>query len=159
MQFDRLGHLLLYNIQEISLEEFNYFFVEKLEDTTHRRQLFEKYLLFLTELEKVFQKDFFHLIDGSFITQKDFPQDIDLVVFLPHEKMIRYLSTIYDFRKNAKNRFQLDVKFSPVCKWNHRNFEDSKHQEAYWLDLFGFSRADKLGKRNPKGIIKINFQS
>jgi hypothetical protein len=47
MQFDNNGHLMPYEIQEISLDEFRYFFVEKLGDSGHRTQLFDNYLRFI----------------------------------------------------------------------------------------------------------------
>jgi hypothetical protein len=51
----------------------------------------------------------------------------------------------------------MDVKFSPICKWNHRSYLESKEQESYWYELFSTSREKYDGSRNSKGIIKLNF--
>jgi trehalose-6-phosphate synthase len=46
MEFDEYGHLMPYEIQEITLNEFHYFFVKKLGNNAHRTQLYEQYLRF-----------------------------------------------------------------------------------------------------------------
>ena len=81
-----------------------------------------------------------------------------MVTFLPYESMIQKIADVFYFRENAKAKYNIDAKFSPVCKWNHRFFEESKKQEAFWQNLYGFSRQDAEGKKWPKGIIKIDFQ-
>jgi hypothetical protein len=120
--------------------------------------LFRQYLQFINEAKNAFGIAFFQWIDGSFVTKKVFPGDIDVVTFLPYDIMTRQIDAVFHFRKNAKSLFEVDAKFSPTCKWNHRFFEDAKKQEAYWQNLYGFSRPDAEEKKWPKGIIKIDFQ-
>lgn len=157
MNFDENGFLKPYSIIEITLSEFEYFFVKTLPDQPHRTQLFNGYLKFIAEQKRVFGSKFFHWMDGSFITRKEFPNDLDVVTFLSYELMNKHLPKIYDWRQSGKSRFFVDAKFSPTCKWNHRFFEESKEQEAYWKNLYGFSRLDLNNQRHPKGIIKIKF--
>ncbi len=82
-----------------------------------------------------------------------------MVTFLPYDTMSQKINAVFYFRENAKTKFNVDAKFCPVCKWNHRFYADSKEQEIYWATLYGFTRQDAEGKIWPKGIVKINFQS
>lgn len=158
MRFDEHGHLAPYEIIELSMSEFQSVFVDSMEDTAHRKNLFRQYLQFVNEVKSAFGIAFYQWIDGSFVTTKPLPEDLDIVTFLPYDTMIQKISIVYRFRENAKTLFKVDAKFSPVCKWNHRFFEESKKQEAYWQNLYGHSRPDIDGKKWPKGIVKIDFQ-
>jgi hypothetical protein len=156
MQFDEYGHLMPYEIQELTLEEFRYFFVDKLSDIDHRTQLFEQFIRFNNDLKEIFNIPFYQWIDGSFISTKEFPNDIDVVTFMPLDVMNKNLSSIYKFREISLSIYKVDAKFAPVCKWNHRGYLESKKQESYWFELFSTSRKDIFDTRKPKGIIKLN---
>lgn len=158
LDFDEHGHLLPYQISELTLPEFEAFFVNGLSDQNHRRELFERYLVFVEELKRAFQVPFFQWVDGSFITRKDLPGDIDVVTFLPYDIVIKKAVSVQHFIKSAKTTYFVDAAFCPVCKWNHRFYQESKEKEAYWLNLYTRSRLDVFGKRHPKGLIKIDFQ-
>jgi hypothetical protein len=157
MQFDNNGHLMPYEIQEITLDEFRYFFVEKLGDSGHRTQLFDNYLRFIEDLKASFDVPFYQWVDGSFITTKEFPGDIDVVTFIPSELLKKRLIAVQYFINKSEQLYKVDAKFSPICKWNQRDYQDSKEQESYWFNLFNSSRKNKNGFSNPKGIIKLNF--
>jgi hypothetical protein len=156
MQFDKYGHLLPYEIQELTIDEFQYFFVDKLGDKVHRTQLYGQFLRFNSDLKEIFKGSFYQWIDGSFITTKEFPNDIDVVTFIPLDVMNKNLSSIYKFREISLTIYKVDAKFAPICKWNHRSYLESKKQESYWYELFSTSRKDIFGTRQPKGIIKLN---
>ncbi len=158
MRFDEHGHLLPHKIIDLSLPDFAVFFVENLPDSVHRRGLFERYLGFVGDLKSTFRTPFFQWVDGSFITTKEQPGDIDVVTFLPYEMMTSSIQAVHHFRETSKARYQVDAKFSPVCKWNHRFYESAIEQEKYWKQLFGFSRPDDSEVRHPKGIVKLNFE-
>lgn len=158
MQFDEHGHLMPYEVIELFLPAFQATFVDGMEDAEHRKILFRQYLQFVNEVKKAFGVAFFQWIDGSFVTTKPLPGDIDVVTFLPYDIMTQKIGAIFHLRENAKSLYGVDAKFSPVCKWNHRFFEESKKQETYWQSLYGFSRPDFEGKKWPKGIIKIGYQ-
>jgi hypothetical protein len=157
MQFDEKGHLKPYEIQELTLNEFRFYFVDKLNDITHRTQLFEQFLRFNNDLKEVFKIPYYQWVDGSYITTKEFPNDIDVVTFMPLDIMTKNLSSIYKFREMSLTFYKVDAKFAPICKWNHRGYLESKEQESYWFELFSTSRKDLFGETFPKGIIKLNY--
>lgn len=158
LDFDELGHLLPYQISELTLSEFEAFFVKGLSDQNHRRGLFEQYLVFVEKLKQSFQVPFFQWIDGSFITRKEFPGDLDVVTFLPYDIVTKKAASVQHFIKSSKMAYFVDAAFCPVCKWNHRFYQETREKEAYWFNLFTRSRLDVFGNRYPKGLIKIDFQ-
>jgi hypothetical protein len=158
MQFDNNGHLMPYEIQEITLDEFRYFFVEKLGDSGHRTQLFNNYLRFIEDLKASFVVPFYQWVDGSFITTKEFPGDIDVVTFMSYETITNKAAEVHHYRENAKTEYLVDAAFCPICRWNHRYFEKYKKNEEYWNNWYRFSRPNNEFNRFPKGIIKISFE-
>jgi len=157
MRFDERGHLCPYTVIETSLSDFEKVFVQSLENREHRYGLFENYLRFVNDLRKALEAPFYQLIDGSFITQKEFPNDIDLVTFVRFEVLNNKSHLAQYFLENAKNRYRIDGYFAATCRRNHYYYESALKDEAYWLDLYGFSREEDNGVRHPKGIIKIQF--
>ena len=76
INFDVNGNIIPYEIIEVSLNIFQ----KKFTFNEHRGEIFEEYLAFCDTLKSIGVKNFYQLIDGSFITQKIFPKDIDVVI-------------------------------------------------------------------------------
>lgn len=103
----------------------------------------QKYIKDLKSLKLPFEL----WIDGSFVTNKMNPNDIDLVVLIP-EQVCNKLSL--PEKKNLqlllnnwliRNSYFCDVYFCVLEDQDLRN---------YWQDWFGFTR-----KKEPKGIVRI----
>lgn len=156
LAFDEKGHLAPYKINELTLAEFEAFFVDGLDDRAHRRGLFADFLKFSEEVKANLKAPFFLWVDGSYITTKEFPADIDVVVFLDYDLSMKNLGLIRSLSKTAFEKYRVDAHFASLCKWNHRFYESAKAAEAEWLALYSFSRPMN-NKKEPKGIIKINF--
>ena len=157
VQFDEHGHLFPHKIIAITVSEFETVFVNGVGDINHRKELFDRYLKFVEDLKSAFESPFTQWIDGSFITTKEQPGDIDVVTFLPYDTLTNKANAVHRFRESAKIMYFVDAAFCPLCKWNHRFYEKSKEMEAYWLNLYSHSRLDINKKRHPKGLIKIDF--
>jgi len=157
MHFDDRGHLFPYKVIEITLSDFEKTFVQSLENREHRYRLFENYLRFVNDLRKAFEAPFYHLIDGSFTTVKEFPADIDLVTFVRFEVLNKKGLLARHFLENTRTLYDIDGYFAPICRKSHYYYETSLNDETYWLNLFGLSREDENGLRYQKGIIKIQF--
>ncbi len=157
LTFDNKGYLKPYKVNEITKDEFFNFFVENLDNRDQRKYLFSHYLLYIDFIKRNFSEHFFQWVGGSFITDKSFPNDIDIVTFLPHDLLTKKSKMIHQNMRTCKSRFNVDGFFAPICKWNHRFFEMSKKIELDWFNNYGTSREDETGVRHPKGIIKINW--
>jgi hypothetical protein len=158
LQFDKKGHIVPYEITAITLVEFQSFFVEGLEDRAHRLRLFENYLRYLEALKAVVNQSFVQWVDGSFVTKKQWPGDIDVVNFIDfqivaqNEQALRLLS-----RTPAFEMFQVDANIVKVYPDGHPKAVITKSDSLYWEHQFGYTSKNRSGKRFQKGFIKIAF--
>lgn len=158
LQFDEKGHIIPYEITAITLGEFQSFFVEGLDDRSHRWRLFENYLRYLEALKVVVNQSFVQWIDGSFATKKQRPGDIDVVNFIDYqvvekkEQALRLLS-----RTPAFEMFQVDANIVKVYPDGHPKAVLTKSDRLYWEHQFSYTVKNRGGKRFQKGFIKITF--
>jgi hypothetical protein len=157
MTFDEKGHVYPYAVIEMTMGEFKQVFVEGMEDKTHRKQLFTNYLRFTEAFQAALGIPFFQWVNGSFTTKKLLPGDIDVVSFIEYDQFARKLAVLDRFHSIGKGSYDTDLHFAATCKWNHRFYQRAVSDEAYWKDVFGFSKPDESDVRYPKGIIKIKF--
>ena len=153
MEFDKNGNLYPYSIIETDLETFKKIFVSYFPFSSTRKRLFENYLIYLGNLKETVNTGFYQWIDGSFVTNKEDPKDIDFVTFLDfglyreHEKAIsKLLSLRYDTKNGTDGYF---VETFPDTHKGYNNFQMDRIE---WLHTFGTSRINQN-----KGIIQINF--
>ena len=96
-------------------------------------------------------------IDGSFLTQKINPSDVDIILVLPE----RFLDTatpeqlsILDWWEHRdcqpKTLFSCDTYTNPKAEASHPDYSEYRRMETYWTKWFGISRQDE-----PKGIVRM----
>ncbi len=78
LNFDIRGNLKPYEIIEISLDMLKATFVDSFDKDSTRHELFSNYEAYMADLDKLITKDFYQWIDGSFISNKKNPKDIDI---------------------------------------------------------------------------------
>lgn len=156
--FDERGNLKPYRAIEIDLKTFESVFAT----TELRKELYDKYLNYLLDLKKVIGQEthFYQWLNGSYVTKKEKPQDIDLVTFVDLQVYEKELIK-NDFLKSpySEKIYGLDCYFVKIYPENHkRNFEFLADR-AYWIDWF--SKTNPKHHRNkltfPKGYIEIKF--
>lgn len=80
IQFDTAGNLIPSGMSTIDINFFYSFFVEQFKDSSTRKDLFCKYTDYIEKLFLALNTNwFFQYIGGSFVTNKENPQDIDLI--------------------------------------------------------------------------------
>lgn len=157
LQFDEKGHLTPYDVTELTLEEFEAFFVKGLEDRAHRRELFENYLRFLEALKAIVEKPFFQWLDGSFVCESHFPGDIDVVTFIDYDFNHAKAYELLWLKAQARIDWKIDSQIAFIPSPSHQMFEKSGETMQFWKRIFGFSREDNQFVRHPKGFIQIKF--
>ena len=78
MQFDEFGNLTPYDLIETDLVVFEQKFIWN----EHRKNLFDEYINLIVELKNLGVTNCFQWINGSFVTKKEKPNDIDIVTFI-----------------------------------------------------------------------------
>ena len=160
MEFDDLGYLSPCSVIETNLETFEKIFISKFEYSDTRKKLFQNYLSYIHNFKNQISENFYQWIDGSFVTSKLNPNDIDIVTFLDAGIYENNLVKLVDFQGvNLKMEQKLDCYFVKEYPVGHKNHEIITHYDSLeWFHLFSKSRVQKNGKRYSKGIIQINFK-
>ncbi len=145
LSYNIYGYINSVGVNEIDLE----IFVSEFVVNERRKRLFEKYSAFNTDLQGLILQPFCQWIDGSFISKQPFPNDIDVVTFVPHY--------IYEEREDAlralvKKYTGVDAYFVKDYPADHPNRFVTDFDMTEWLFLFSTDR-----RRRNKGFIQINF--
>lgn len=154
-QFDLRGNLRPYEIIEADIENFQHSFCT----SEFRVSIFEHFQVFLNRLTELLAVSFEIWIDGSFISKKSKPADIDVVVFIDNQTFIIRQEPIRLLFKEFDKQSPRLVDAYPVIVYpeNHPNFNAYRSDNLYWLELFGKTRPNRADKQFQKGIIKIKI--
>jgi hypothetical protein len=144
IQFDAKGYLKPASPIEVNLKTIEEAFVFN----PHRQQLFEHYIAYLNELRSIIDVPFEQWIDGSFVSKKLQPNDIDILTFVPSQIYTANDGVLYELKQQFKP--QIDAYY--ICKFpeNHSKFAETRGDYFYWLNQFTKDR-----QKNSKGFIKI----
>ncbi|CAN5285792.1 hypothetical protein BH09BAC4_BH09BAC4_50220 [soil metagenome] len=158
IRFNEAGYITPSGTHTLTIEEFELTFAN-LDNASRRRSLFDSYQIYLSELRKIVTEPFFQLIGGSYASRKVWPQDIDIVTFVPYsfeqndnlKHQLRLLFERYEF---SQSRSGLHTFFSLIA--DDQNPVQAKFEAhyQYWISTFGSTPGKNT---DPKGIIKIHF--
>ncbi len=136
---------------ELSVSEIESIFVSSFPESLRRPLLFSNLNNYLKILERL-DLSFTIWVDGSFLTTKSEPEDIDIVVLFDPLQV----NNLTEDQENAfllisdnsisRSRFLIDAYF--VNKTN-------RDQKAYWRGLFGFLRDEVT----PKGLVQLEINN
>lgn len=138
--------LLEPGLHDFSLDEVGNHFMQNFPGSQTRRPLIDGLNAFVSHLSRV-GVPIELWIDGSFTTQKENPNDIDLVIFspandlnaLPPDKQ-QLFQALTD-RASIRANFGCDVLFCP---------SENLDMRSYWRGWYGFDRNEQ-----PKGIARV----
>lgn len=155
--FNSRGFIKPYRIIESSVAEIEEIFVKPFPDSETRQLIFENYLDYLDDFQRLITRNFTHWLDGSFMSKKLNPNDIDFVSFIDYrvyeqkEEQIFRIVEKYGYMK-------LDNYISQIFPINHPRHAETEHFKGYWTELFSSSRRDpKTNIQSPRGFIEIIF--
>ena len=151
LQFDENGYLIPYGPIESNLETIEQVFAK----SPHRRKLFEEYLSFVETLKMLKLGPFFQWVNGSFVTQKTVPKDIDVVTFVDYRNFPEKEDVLKQSLFKTKT---LDCYFAISYPEGHNLHNLFYMDKAEWLFLYATTRRDiKTGKMGNKGFIQLKF--
>lgn len=140
--------LLEAGIHDITKDDLSNHFVTPFKNKEKRLNLIERFSYLITKVEEI-GIPFEIWINGSFVTKKEEPNDIDVAFFydpivanaLPDEKKLIF----QELANNgiSKYRYNCDVYFLP---------NDRMEIRSYWRGWFGFTRSEKA-----KGFARIKI--
>lgn len=112
LEFDEKGNLTPYNNIEINYEIFVKNFVDSFPLDSTRHQILTNFERFLEKLRLKIYPHFSIWINGSFVTQKLNPNDIDFLIFIEYDWFEINELSLSDFKTMIKQDYKdLDVYF------------------------------------------------
>ena len=145
IEFNEYGYLIPADIHNLELDEIEYHFGFN----EHRQHILQAFKALINDLRLSINESFTVWIDGSFVTKKTFPNDIDIVVFVSEDSFIQKQDLLSALKSQNK---AVDLYFIKVFSENHPNAQITVFDR---LDWFHFFRTDR--KNRKKGFIEIKF--
>ena len=157
--FDNRGNLQPYEKIKLSLDEFEAFFVANFSGNSHRKQIFENYMKFTHSFSTQVSSHFIHWINGSFVTAKEHPNDIDFVTIISHEIFESKEKVIHEnFRlEGARKKYGVDAYTIRQYPKEHLKYMLYHSDWVYWYNWFSQTKKNRAKKKYPKGFIEIEF--
>jgi hypothetical protein len=144
--FDQFGNLTPDKPIESTLEEFERIFVFN----EHRKLLFNSFQSLYDEIAVLGVPIKMIWFDGSFVTQKINPGDIDIVLFVHFQ----------DYQTHTQKLNELKKRFSGKVDCHFVQFYPEGHRRRFWYESdrieFLYLFLTDRDKRK-KGLIQINF--
>ncbi|MCY7351756.1 MAG: hypothetical protein LH606_13990 [Cytophagaceae bacterium] len=158
MEFDQFGHLTPYEVIETNLSTFEAVFARAFPKSQTRSGIFAEYIRYVTRLRDTVGEDFTMWVNGSFVTQKLNPRDIDFVTFLDSERYNAHENELGELRQLRLEQGSLtDGFFVKVYPESHPNRKFYGLDRSEWLFDFGRSRTRYNTPFRNKGIIQLTF--
>jgi len=159
LNFDIRGNLKPYEVIKVTKEIFRAHFVDSFVDEEIRLELFLKYERYMSDLALLLSQDFYQWVDGSFVTNKRKPNDIDIVTIISHidfEANKKLLEQNYT-SLGARLNYNVDAYIIINYPKNHKKAFFTTSDLLYWRNLFGKTKVNRAKKQFEKGIIPLNF--
>lgn len=136
--------LLSPGIHDGDLDRLKTLSVDPFNQDPKRSRIYERFTEFCDRLQE-FGISFEVWVDGSYLTEKPEPNDVDVVVFAEAQALSRLSEEAFaDMREtldSARHRYDTDAYFA---------IPSNEERRAYWRGFFGFDREEK-----PKGLLRI----
>lgn len=153
LQFDENGYLMPYQAIEADLFiiEQNFVFNE------HRAQLFKHYLRWLDSFQSKVTRQFVQYINGSFISLKEYPKDIDFVTFFDYavyEAQEPFLDKYWSFSLEEQGLDSYLVKNYPE---KHESYALSFTMQKEWANRYAQKTLVSQNRVVRKGFLMLKF--
>ena len=160
LSFNERGYLS--DIGKIEMEETIFFdtFVKSMESSKTRAEIYTTFKRYNNDLSQLLKCPFVQWVDGSFVTQKNNPRDIDVVTFIPYEVYQRLQDEIdHQFSKFSVGYFYDKIDAYTVWEYpeKHASYRIFQSDWAYWYDCFSKTKPNHQQKRFSKSFIQLNI--
>jgi hypothetical protein len=157
LNFDSKGNLKPYKPILCGVKDLKEHLVDNIESTT-RKDNYDKYIKYSSDLKALTGCEIKQWINGSFVTQKINPKDIDLISFLDHETIKKLGTKLDPFKpKISWTTYGVDAYILEVYPPNHQFLNFTTSDIAQWTEWFGQTRVTRNGIKNKKGFLEIIY--
>lgn len=156
LEFNVAGLLTPSSVIQSDLNEFaEHFAIDSPQNI--RNFLYNQYLNYKSDLKKLCGEiPLKQWIDGSYVTKKAVPVDIDLVTFIDFELAEAKENELKQFIYPASsNKYSIDGYIIVNYPKGHKMHFAYEADYAYWINQFGKTKPTKRHKGVPKGFLEI----
>ena len=156
--FDEHGYLVPSEKITIDLATLEQVFVKDFPNSTTRKDLFDNYLRYIDAFAKEITPHFTQWINGSFVTKKEDPKDIDFVTFIDvdlYDKKELIIDKFLSFSLEEKGLDAYILQIHPINTKLYENY--TLPNIELWHKRFSSTKKDKNAIAFPKGFIEIKF--
>ena len=160
LKFTDEGYLTPIDGIELDLATFQTTFVDEFPNSQTRHYLFNNYLEYLRLFSRNITPKFEQWINGSFVTQKENPNDIDFVTFIEasiFERREKELEAFWSFSLEDEGLDAYIVKIypphSPLFALH------TEHFKTVWHKRYCRTKADAQLDISKKGFIKLKIDN
>jgi hypothetical protein len=154
LEFDIQGNLKPYDIIYTDWSTFKAEFVDAFLRSGTRQVIFENFSKYMEKLITIIGTDFHQWVDGSFVTRKLNPGDIDFVTFINAKTFSdneHLLNLLKEYSRDENLR--IDGYFVKNYPEGHKGFIRSYLDSVHWMHEF----VKDSRKRQSKGFIQLNY--
>jgi len=160
LNFDGRGNLQPYQCIEVTFEEFTSTFVTAFDKNSTRHPIFDQYRQYLKDFSEQISDNFTQWINGSFISNRRNPKDIDFVTIIDHIIFEQKESIIErQFRLlGAREKYQVDAYTVRKYPEDHPKYGIFQNELIYWEHWFSQTKKNRAKLKFNKGFISIHFR-
>ena len=155
LNFDEFGNLTPYQAIEVDVDTLEAYFVTAFPKSTTRKRLFENYLRYIYRFQDEVFPFFEQYINGSFVTQKENPKDIDIVTFLDYavyqKRGDKVLDKFWTFSLEDEG---IDAYLVEDFPKEHLEFQETRLIKNDWINRYSNTKE----RTHKKGFLKIIFE-
>lgn len=134
-------------------------FVKDFPKSTTRQYLWANYMAFIEQFKRVVTNNFVQWINGSFVTKKENPNDIDLVTLIDYRifetmEATRSLEPFWSYNLEKQG---LDSYLLGVYPTKHPEFPVYQYHLNNWLIKYTNAKVENKPVVNVKGYVELIF--
>ena len=156
MAFNAKGYLEP-GLHQMKVDDIEKEFVTPFPHSSTRKDILDGFKKHSDELQMILNK-YMQMIDGSFVTNKNDPGDVDLICFIDGDMLDAMnradqmkIAALLD-GKTTKATHMCDAYFCPSYPDTHPKYHGYRTTRKYWMGEFGYDRSDVA-----KGIVILEY--
>ena len=158
LNFDVRGNLTPYQAIPSKIKEFKKYLVDEI-DSDSRADNYKKYIKYSNDLKALLGKaEMKQWVNGSFVTKKRNPKDIDLITFIDSATIQKLGDKLGEFIGTRSNEsYGVDAYIIEVYPPNSKNAFRTEFDTVEWLYLFSHTKKNRRGQVFEKGFLEIIY--
>lgn len=155
LQFNEFGYLTPSGLVSCDLATFELYFLDNFPVSDTRREIFINYMRFIERFSKRITRNFTQWLNGSFVSLKENPKDLDLVTFVDfsvYEALEKEIEQFWSFNLEAEHLDSYIVKVYPE---NHPDYFRTVEKQMYFTKLYESKKIE--GIIYSKGFLELKF--